>query len=203
MLEGLLRVRAVDSSEYAGYVLVHRTLSNASLMLKFLDDVEAEGEGEAQDERGGARPLLSAEHLLSLFSEKTPSFKAKFATYRFFKRRGFHVRTGINYGVDFTLYRALPSACHSEFCVVVVDNITTPERKPEPTSSCLLSDDRTTSRLSHEAAHGETQMPQSEPDADSDPAAGGVAWSQVFALTRMMPVSENTGMAAYSASVVS
>jgi hypothetical protein len=31
------------------------------------------------------------------------------------------VRTGINFGVDYCVYHALPSQCHSEMCVTVVD----------------------------------------------------------------------------------
>ncbi len=33
----------------------------------------------------------------------------------------FVVRSGMNFGMDYSVYRLLPNKCHSEFCVQVVD----------------------------------------------------------------------------------
>ena len=35
------------------------------------------------------------------------------------------MKSGLNYGVDYTIYNTLPSKCHSEMCVTVVDAVTT------------------------------------------------------------------------------
>jgi len=48
-------------------------------------------------------------------------FPIKYKVYEHFKNQGFVVRTGASFGVDYTLYRTLPSHCHSEICVLVLD----------------------------------------------------------------------------------
>ena len=39
----------------------------------------------------------------------------------FFYVCSYVVRTGINFGVDYCIYHTLPSLCHSEMCVTVID----------------------------------------------------------------------------------
>ena len=64
---------------------------------------------------------VTAETLYSIFYSKCPRFPLKFKVYEFFKSKGFVVKGGANYGLDYTVYRASPKLCHSEICAYVVD----------------------------------------------------------------------------------
>ena len=55
------------------------------------------------------------------FCEKNTNFPHKFRVYAYFRDQNFVVKTGIHYGLDYAVYRTLPSHCHSEFCVLLVD----------------------------------------------------------------------------------
>ncbi|KAJ1397734.1 hypothetical protein B484DRAFT_406883 [Ochromonadaceae sp. CCMP2298] len=49
------------------------------------------------------------------------SFLAHYCTYAHFRDLGYVIRSGVNFGTDLCLYRTLPSLCHSEMCVTIVD----------------------------------------------------------------------------------
>lgn len=57
----------------------------------------------------------------TLLAEKSSQFLVKCKVYSYFKDRNFIVRAGINFGVDYTVYRSLPHLCHSEYCVLAMD----------------------------------------------------------------------------------
>ena len=55
------------------------------------------------------------------FSEKNNQFALKYKVYAFFRDQGFVVKTGVHYGLDYAVYRTLPTLCHSEMCAMVID----------------------------------------------------------------------------------
>jgi tRNA splicing endonuclease len=65
---------------------------------------------------------ISLTELWSIFSIN-PSFPLRYKVYEHFKAQGFVVKAGLNFGVDFTVYRMLPSHCHSEMCVYIVNSM--------------------------------------------------------------------------------
>jgi hypothetical protein len=69
------------------------------------------------------------------------------------------VKTGVNFGVDYCIYNALPSECHSEMCVTIVD----------------AWQDSTLSTTTAVRARA--------------PADRELSWRHVTTLTRAMPVS--------------
>ena len=71
----------------------------------------------------------------TLLTEKTTNFLVKYKVYSYFRDRNFVVRTGINFGVDYTVYRTLPQQCHSEYCVLAVDNTQSLFRQDKDSSS--------------------------------------------------------------------
>lgn len=73
---------------------------------------------------------VSAETLYSLFYSKYSRFPLKFKVYEYFKSKGFVVKGGTNYGLDYTVYRASPKLCHSEVCAYVIDG-TAPRKGTE------------------------------------------------------------------------
>jgi tRNA splicing endonuclease len=177
VLRGSLRVIALTSEEYGGYVLVRRTAANAVRMQRFrdeeaVDDADSHCLGTERE----SELVLSAQQLYTRCLTKTPAFALAMATYSYFRGRGFWVRTGINYGADFTLYRDLPSRCHSEFSVVVVD--ATGHATGHATAAA-------TATASVSAASASATVAVRE---EAGGAADRPAWSQIFALTRIMPV---------------
>ena len=67
--------------------------------------------------------VLGLEQLWSVFCSKNAKFPAKYKVYSFFRAQRFVVRSGMHFGVDFAVYRLLPTQCHSEICSLVVDSI--------------------------------------------------------------------------------
>jgi tRNA-intron lyase len=64
---------------------------------------------------------VTTEQLWSKFIEKNSKFPIKYKVYSFFRDQGFVVKTGVHYGLDYAVYRTLPTLCHSEMCAMVVD----------------------------------------------------------------------------------
>jgi len=64
---------------------------------------------------------LQNPELWDIFVKKNRNFGIKFRVYCHFKDLGYIVKTGIHYGLDYSIYRTLPVYCHSEFCVLVAD----------------------------------------------------------------------------------
>lgn len=90
--------------------------------------------------------VLDDTSLLQLFTRKRSSFPVYYKVYHYFKSRGyvffsfyfssrkvailrydftlkfrFVVRLGMNFGMDYSIYRLSPTKCHSEICVQVID----------------------------------------------------------------------------------
>jgi hypothetical protein len=85
--------------------------------------------------------VMTTNQLWSVFCSKNKSFSVKYKTFAFFKSKGseipllhiahlslehslsnrFFIRSALNYGLDYSLYRYLPSLCHAEMCLLVVD----------------------------------------------------------------------------------
>lgn len=60
------------------------------------------------------------EKLWEYFCKRNTSFPAKYKVYQFYKQQGYCLRSGIHYGVDFSVYRDHQSMSHSEMSVLVV-----------------------------------------------------------------------------------
>jgi tRNA splicing endonuclease len=89
---------------------------------------------------------LTTEELWDLFVNKNAFFPLKYKTYCFFRSKGypphshhsisskrrltfaffdrFFIRSALNYGLDYSLYRYHPSLCHAEMCLFVVNGLT-------------------------------------------------------------------------------
>lgn len=159
----------MPTDEYNGYVQVHRTPGNAARMTDFLEEG---GEGVEAVRQHRAGRMMSTQELYSILLARDASFALTFAAYSYFRERGFWVRTGINYGTDLTLYRDLPARCHSEFCVLVVnDTGVLPGANSNSGVHCLSSADK-----------------KLQPDDHTCSSDLTLPWSHVFALTRIMPV---------------
>ena len=72
-----------------------------------------------------AETLIDIDTLWSLFTQKTPKFISKYKVYEYYKNCKYIIKTGMNFGADYALYRGLPSECHSEICIIVVDTTNT------------------------------------------------------------------------------
>jgi tRNA-intron lyase len=64
---------------------------------------------------------VTKQQLWTKFLEKNKNFPLKYKVYCYFRNLGYIVKTGIHYGMDFAVYRTLPSMCHSEICAMIVD----------------------------------------------------------------------------------
>lgn len=64
---------------------------------------------------------VTKQQLWTKFLEKNKNFPLKYKVYCYFRDLGYIVKTGIHYGMDFAVYRTLPSMCHSEICAMIVD----------------------------------------------------------------------------------
>lgn len=65
--------------------------------------------------------LIDLDSLWNLFINKTSKFISKYKVYEHYKNCKYIIKTGMNFGADYALYRGLPSECHSEMCIIVVD----------------------------------------------------------------------------------
>lgn len=83
--------------------------------------------------------------------------------------RSFVVKTGLHYGVDFTVYRTLPTLCHSEMCVAVVNGTGTPTTQKDLALNDCWDD--------------------GEEEECSDADESCVSWRHVSTVTRVVPVS--------------
>lgn len=53
------------------------------------------------------------------FATVRPDFPLLYAVYHHFRGKGWLVRTGLQYGADFTLYQRHPALCHSDYSVLI------------------------------------------------------------------------------------
>ena len=51
--------------------------------------------------------------------EDTPDFVPRLASFVHFRKAGWLLKSGLQYGSDFVLYRNVPSLVHSDHCVVI------------------------------------------------------------------------------------
>ncbi len=73
---------------------------------------------ELQHEDGTS---VTEQELWGKFLDKNNNFALKYKVYSYFRERNYVVKTGIHYGLDYAIYRTLPTHCHSELCALVVD----------------------------------------------------------------------------------
>ena len=103
----------------------------------------------------------------------------------------FVVKTGVHYGLDYAVYRTLPTHCHSEICAMVVD----------ATKPLYLSDDVDISDSANEDMSsgstytcnisGEEGGAEDRVEAEMDgfvPSKCQQGWRHISTLTRVMPV---------------
>jgi tRNA-intron lyase len=64
---------------------------------------------------------INIEMIYQEFYIQNNKFPIKYKVYEYFKEKGFIVKGGINYGLDFTVYRKSPQFCHAEICAYVID----------------------------------------------------------------------------------
>ena len=84
------------------------------------------------------------------------------------------MKTGVHYGLDYTVYRTLPTHCHSEICAMVVD-ATVPLDLSAP-----IVDSSTASRFTESGAD--------EEESECVPLKCQQGWRHMSTLTRVMPV---------------
>ena len=79
----------------------------------------------------------------------------------------FIIKTGIYFGVDYCLYRFLPSECHSEICILIID--ATSDNIPLTNNNNNNNDNNSSDKTSI-----------------SNPSQ--LEWKQIASMTRVMPV---------------
>lgn len=89
------------------------------------------------------------------------------------------MRTGINFGVDYCVYHALPSQCHSEMCVTVVD--AWGQGNPVHEAQVQGADSTTSPDAACSARSGKVNTAPARMDE--------LSWRHVTTLTRVIPVS--------------
>lgn len=82
------------------------------------------------------------------------------------------IRTGLNFGVDYCAYQSLPSECHSEMCITVVDALRAHEYKQ------IMMTQGSGSASVHNPASQACWMDE-------------LGWRHVTTLTRLIPVRTN------------
>merc|ERR1712196_753458 len=88
----------------------------------------------------------------------------RYKVFEHFRSLGFVVKAGLNFGVDFTIYRTLPSHCHSELCVYIVNAL-------DPLK-----------------IHQSTELRDTGSNESKEMGEGGrLNWRHVSTLTRVMP----------------
>ena len=65
--------------------------------------------------------ILSAERVYSLATQNDAAFSQRLSVYCYLRRRGWVVRSGLKYGVDFVVYPNSPAHEHAAFGVVIRD----------------------------------------------------------------------------------
>lgn len=73
---------------------------------------------EVVDEKGGDSPMGSAQ-LWAALRTSNPRFPIVYTAFRHFLAKGWFVRSGLSYGVDYVLYRGHPETVHAEYAVSV------------------------------------------------------------------------------------
>ena len=84
------------------------------------------------------------------------------------------MKTGVHYGLDYAVYRTLPTHCHSEICAMVVD-----ATKPLNLSSIVVDS-------SHAEENSEERVEAIAEDFEPSKCQQG--WRHISTLTRVMPV---------------
>ena len=82
---------------------------------------------------------VALQTLWSKFSDKNKNFPFKYKVYSHFRSMGMVVKTGIHSGLDYSVYRTLPTRCHSEMCAMVVDALGPLSLEEGATSSCQIA----------------------------------------------------------------
>ncbi|GAB5369522.1 hypothetical protein AAMO2058_001411900 [Amorphochlora amoebiformis] len=62
---------------------------------------------------------LAKEECFNVFSHFNPRFPERYATYHYYRSRGWIIRSGLKFGADFLFYKDSPEKVHASFCVVV------------------------------------------------------------------------------------
>jgi hypothetical protein len=86
----------------------------------------------------------------------------------------FIIKTGIYFGVDYCLYRSLPSECHSEICILIID--ATSDNIP-------ITNNNTNNNTNND---GNTNNSKTNETSISNPSQ--LDWKQIASMTRVMPV---------------
>ena len=89
--------------------------------------------------------------------------------YEYFRKKGFIVKSGLNFGLDYTIYRDSPLVCHSEMCAYAIDAVS--EEGKEEGSEV---------KYEKEEERGEEQGGEAR-------GWGRLSWLQLSTLTRVMP----------------
>lgn len=87
------------------------------------------------------------------------------------------IRTGLNFGADYCAYQSLPSECHSEMCVTVVDAVRANDKitSSEMSNGALCTGNSESSVCAEGTNSLGTRMDELE-------------WKHVTTLTRLIPV---------------
>ena len=114
------------------------------------------------------------------------------------------MKTGVHYGIDYTVYRTLPTLCHSEICAMVINatNAIDPNagfRGQNINEKNILNDmivegvdgNSVEYRKEEKEVEGEEEV-ENEVEEDDEPLPCQQGWRHISTLTRVMPVSTHT-----------
>ncbi|KRY18815.1 Beta-lactamase-like protein 2, partial [Trichinella patagoniensis] len=102
-------------SNYVGQLNGRAKNSNepSSLVVLYLEEVDCEWLNENSF-------LMTSSEFFSYCVTSAADFVFRFAVYLHFRRRGWIVKPGLNYGVDYVVYPDAPNNVHSQFMVIIV-----------------------------------------------------------------------------------
>lgn len=92
-------------------------------VLRRSPEASSEEEGKEAHDSVGNQRFLGVQDAWELFNSVNPRFLELYTVYFFLRSRGWVVRSGLKYGVDFVIYRLGPHQTHAEYSVVVESHI--------------------------------------------------------------------------------
>lgn len=133
--------------------------------------------------------LLSADDLYVKFVRSQPRFPLMYRCYAYFKERQFVIKTGINFGMDYVLYRAGPDKVHSEMCIRVIDAVSPVPIQAHPTEVSLQTAYRN-SQTKYTLNQGAQRAKHSSNSSSASAIAveESISWRSLTTATRVMPV---------------
>ena len=121
---------------------------------------------------------------------KNKQFPIRYKVFEYFKDRGMVVRTGMNFGVDYAVYRDSPLRCHAELCVLVADALSL-----YPPDGAVGVEGTEKSEIGAGAGAGSSSSGSGTSGISRPAVSNGLlhgdalSWRHLSTLTRLVPVS--------------